>query len=114
MAKCSEYTKMMQMVEEPGLRNINTAVVDKKSRLSNEANSITNATMAWSKMCEATQPQKKQVVVEQKVDDLKIMGALKAIEEILCGGKEPVTRKNCCAKFSAVKKIVETVAQKDA
>lgn len=90
----NEIMKKMGQINEPGLRNTNLKLEESKSpRLSNQANSLVNATMAYEKMTGYSRKEE---------DVLKKMGAVTAIKELT----EEITKENVDEKLMGIRKIL--------
>jgi hypothetical protein len=100
MESMRNIIEKMGMVNEHGIRDASKGEFT-GSRVVNEANSMTNAILAFDKMVESEKTQRGETT-----DAIRVMGALKAIEETLQEGFEKETASQI---FESVKKIIESV-----
>ena len=97
----AEIVKQMEQVQERGLPN--SAGVKKAPTVLNEKNSLASATKAYESMV-----MQEQQVGRTIMDDVRIMGALQAIKEIIEEGKG-ITKDSAKEKLTSVKKIIESI-----
>lgn len=104
MAKCSDYAKLMGQVDEVGLRDPKVIKEAAKTCLSNQANSMTNAVLAYSKM---TGQKPIQEQTQRSFDPLRMVGAVQAIKELV-EGKEGMKKDTVEDTFKSIKKIIDS------